>query len=65
MCSQDVDDGTFARREAYVHLSPYHCCNKFQEYENRICELKLNQEEVLERGRQLGLFPTDVSEFFG
>ena len=64
MCSQDVDDGTFARREAYIYLSPYHCCSKFQEYENRICELKLYQEEVLERGRQLGLYPTDVSEFF-
>ena len=58
MCAQDTDDDTLSRREAY-YFSPQECLEKFRSLENTVSFLRVNERDVLKRGKALGLLPID------
>jgi hypothetical protein len=54
MCEQDVDNGSFNRREAQ-YLSAGACLERLMRFENAACALKKREEDVLEQATELGL----------
>lgn len=61
MCAQDADDGSSARREAH-YLSAKACVEKLRSLENRACELKLRERELMQEGKKVGLLPVSTDD---
>jgi len=53
MCNQDVDDGSSNRREVR-YLTADALMEKLRSLENRACQLKLEEEQVLRQAKELG-----------
>jgi hypothetical protein len=54
MCEQNVDDGSFHRREMQ-YLSANQCVERLAMLETRACALKLREEEIQNKSRELKL----------
>ena len=54
MCEQEVDDGSFNRREIQYLTAPA-LMEKFKSLENRICEVRIREDSVMKEGKRLGL----------
>jgi len=54
MCDQELDDGTFHRREMQ-YLSAPMLVEKLKSLENRFCALKAREDSAMCEGRRLGL----------
>lgn len=52
MCEQDVDDGSFNRREVQ-YLSAGACLERLLQFENTACALRKREEEVLKQANEL------------
>ena len=53
MCEQTGDDGSFNRQEIQ-YLTASSLTEKFKSFENRICEVRIRENSVMKKGKQLG-----------
>jgi hypothetical protein len=70
LCWQDADDWSSYRRHANLNLSASACINELQSLERDAQALKQKEAQVLETGRELGLYvgpriATDVASLLG